>query len=63
MQHWLSFLLCPCCGQVAELLWNIVPPSQLNGEGGYYLSQLTTALQVLLTMDLGVVGPGAVVTV
>ena len=36
---------------LAELLWNIAPQHSLSGEGGYYLSQLSTALQFLIGMD------------
>jgi hypothetical protein len=36
---------------LAELLWNISPQHLLSGEGGYYLSQLSTALQFLVEFD------------
>jgi hypothetical protein len=36
---------------LAELLWVIAPQHTLSGEGGYYLSQLSSALQFLVTLD------------
>ena len=38
------------CGRAeleAEFMWGLVHPSLLNGEGGYYLTTLTSAVQVV----------------
>jgi hypothetical protein len=36
---------------LAELLWLIAPQHSQNGKDGYYLSQLTSALQFLVELD------------
>jgi len=37
----------------AEYMWGLVHPSLLNGEGGYYLTTLTSAVNVLKETQFG----------
>ena len=37
---------------LSELLWAVAAPHRLSGEGGYYLSQLSSALAFLLQAEL-----------
>ena len=44
------------CGRAeleAEFMWGLVHPSLLNGEGGYYLTTLTSAVQVVKQLKFG----------
>ena len=43
-----------CMAEVeAEYMWGLVHPSLLNGEGGYYLTTLTSAVNVLKETQFG----------
>ena len=37
---------------LSELLWAVAAPHRLSGEGGYYLSQLSSALAFLLQAEV-----------